>query len=177
MRAVVLGLAPSALLYEPDNRLLIGVNDAEKYHKVNHLIVIDPPRAFSKERLNIIKKSTPELFLSQLNDWNFIKNYKQIKLASCRSQLDEINYENVYPYSIMSPYVAIIHAYKLGAKEITLYGVDITDHETLSNPIKKERVLTDIKALNLFLQRRGIELNVFNKSSLLSQCLKYLTDK
>lgn len=177
MKVVVIGLSPTAALYKPDLRLRIGVNDVEKYHKVNHLIVIDKITAFTQARLNTIKNSTPDVFLSNLEEWNFMQQFKKINFANCRSHLDQIETENVYPYSIMSPYIAIVHAYKIGAKEITLYGVDINDHKTLSDPIKKDRILRDIKALYLYLKKKNVNLLVYNKSSLLSSVLEYLSDE
>lgn len=176
-RAVILGTAPSVRLYEPDNGFKIGVNDINKFVNVNHLVILDNPSRFTKERLSIINKSNPDILISHINLWSYKKNFHQIKLASNRSSITQINEPNVYPYSIMSPYVAIIHAYKLGFDDIMIYGVDLTNHEFLSDNYKQKRVLKDISTLNNYFVKNNIKLRVFNKSSILSQVLDYCTDK
>ena len=176
MKAVVLALSPSVALYKPDTRLKIGVNDVEKYHHVDHLIVVDREICFTNERLKTIRSSTPDLFISPCEEWSYMKNFQLIKLASFRSSVEQMDDVGIYPYSIMSPFVAIVHAYKIGATEITLYGVDINQHGTLSDSIKKERILRDINILNKFLIKKNVKLQVYNKSSLLSGILNYISN-
>jgi hypothetical protein len=65
----------------------------------------------------------------------------------------------------------------MGAKEIVLYGVDLINHHNLSVDIKQKRVITDITALYMYLLRRKVNLMVYNKSSLLSQILPYLSNE
>ena len=175
-KAVVVGTGSSALACKPENSLKIGVNDVFKIISVDHLICVDYPAGFSNERLKIIKQSTPKLFISPIDEWKkyFPTNFAEIKLASFRSELSEIEKENVYPYSIMSPYVGIVHAYKLGCKEIILYGVDLVNHKTLSEELKTNRILRDIQALNIYLQSKNVSLKVYNKSSKLSEVLNHI---
>ena len=174
MTAEILGLAPSVTAYKPSGNITIGVNDIFKICSVDHLIVIDNPNQFNNKRKNTILQSTPKLFISQINTWNRMKNFHLIKLANVRGSVSQIEQHNIYPYSIMSPYVAIVHAYKLGATEIIIYGVDLLNHKSLTGDSKIKRVLTDISTLNQYLIKKNVSLKVYNKSSRLSSILDHI---
>jgi hypothetical protein len=66
--------------------------------------------------------------------------------------------------------VACILAYKLGAKEIVLHGVDLIDHPHIKGH-SKEKALLDYKNLNKAFNSRGVKLFVGSKDSSLSNFL------
>jgi len=177
MKVVILGTGDSVNAYKPCNCVTIGVNDVFKFYPTNHLLCLDYPQAFTKERLETIRNSTPDLFVTCMPEWEkwFKDKIQIIKLATFRSEISQIE-QDVYPYSIMSPFVAMVHAYKIGAKEIVIYGVDLLNHQHLSQDVKVTRILRDVKMLNDYFIKKGINMKVFNRSSALSDVLPAISE-
>ncbi|NCC70971.1 hypothetical protein EOM09_05295 [bacterium] len=146
-RAHILGLGETVLNFlKIDNSdIVIGVNDICRYipeNLIDYLIVLDPYKektqtiikGYNDKRtdvFSIIKQTKPKIaFLSQLNCWENCYNFRKIELIDypdipCNiSKLDS----NGYLWSHNSPFIGVIHAYKLGCKEIILWGVDFINH-------------------------------------------------
>jgi hypothetical protein len=171
MKINVLGLGDSLEHYVPDNNITIGVNDIHKHIKTDYVVCIDHMTAFSKDRLEVIMKTKCKGFYSQIVDWGLIiPNFKFIEFNTGRGLLHKLDNDK-FCYSNNSPFVACILAYKLGAKEIILHGVDLIDHPHIKGN-SKEKALLDYKNLNKALKSRGVKLFVGSKDSSLSNFLE-----
>ena len=165
----VIGLGNSAHRYNGKG-ISIGVNDCWSIHPCDYVVCVDKPERFNDEpdRLVTIKASKPILFFSHLDEWMFMNGFIQMNLASHRGDLSEI--DTKYPYSISSSYCAVGIAYKLGAKQIDIYGVDMNDHKTIKDAIKDSEVRR-FRELFKVLQGKGVRVRV-TKESVLSEFIK-----
>ncbi len=173
MRVSVLGLGRTLEKYHKWDGLevTIGVNDIFKYHSTDFLILLDMPRRFTKERLKTILSSQSARIVSHLPDWDkHFKSVDRITLTSARGDLTQLD-GDAYPYSCNSPFVACVLAYRLGAKEIVLYGVDFTDHKSLSDDTHIKMIHRHYRDLYNELKRRGVSLSVCSKESRLSEVI------
>jgi hypothetical protein len=114
--------------------LSIGVNDCFKFgHHPDTLLIINSPVKFEptrkngyNDRLHTIKKTKPKKFVTNDREsWKrYFPNAEEIVLRPFHKYLrkDQIC------YSKTSPFVALSYAFKLGAKDIILWGVDMIDH-------------------------------------------------
>jgi len=163
----VLGLGESLKEYKPSGNKTIGVNDIWKHYSVDYLICIDRPSGFSKERFKTILNSKPIKFFSHLEDWKIYNpNFELMILTSPRGSLDNIEGTGIC-YSNNSMFVAVVMAYKLGAKEINIFGADFNTHPNFQDN-KIHTTLKDFKKLFLYLKSKGIKINI-SKGSKLNQ--------
>lgn len=157
MKIKVLGLGESIANYTPDNCTTIGVNDIYKLHKTDYLVCIDSPRRFSENRKETIIQSTPKKFFTHIEEWHpLVMNYQKIKLQSPRGYFFGIDRKEIC-YGLSSPIVACVIAYKMGAKEIELFGVDFNSHPNFSDD-KLENAIKDYVKLSNVLKQRGVKL-------------------
>lgn len=155
----------------------VGVNDIFRYCYVDHVVILDYPSRFTPERLDVIKKSTPLSVITHIAEWQkYFSNVQVIKLAKFRGDISELD-TLAYPYSISSPYVACVHAYKLGASEIIMHGVDYTEHPTLSESDKLKTTKRNFYDLFVALQKRGVGLFVSSNGSALSSVIPVYTER
>lgn len=170
MRASVLGMGSSLLAYKEidhKNDIIVGVNDVGKHHKLDYLILVDPPTRFNKERLSVII-NTDASIITIFPEWErHFKFIYLVKPAQVRSDLSLLD-SDYYVYSISSPFVAAVHAYKLGASEIVMYGVDFTTHKALSKPDKLKKIQRDFYNLMLELKKRNVGLYIGSPESALN---------
>lgn len=170
MDAVVLGTGPSISLWKPDGRTVFGVNDVGRFAAVDYLVCIDKPGVFTKDRLEVIKNTECREFITHVPEWEGLhKSYKKIEIFG-RGKIDLLDSDKII-YSNNSTFVAAVIAYKYGAKNITLYGVDFTGHPTLSLTHKTARALKDFEALYKALSDRDIGLFVASDQSKLAGVL------
>ena len=142
----------------PENIVLIGCNAVEKYFLVDYLVVVNEEPTFPLERWNYIK-NTNSVVYSHLN--LNVKNLIKFELGT-----PELNLEDEkYSFSTTSPYMAIIHAYKMGFKNIYIIGVDFINHK-LSHRL--ERINEDYTNLYSELQKKGVNLWNLSERSLLT---------
>lgn len=171
----VLGLGETILDYKPGNET-VGVNDIFKFHKIDHLLVMDKPNRFSKERLSTILLSTPKKFYSNVKDetgyvWEkLVKNFVPIETERGRGFVNTLDSKE-FSISNNSTFTACVLAYKLGAKKIVMYGVDFINHPHLSAENSFSNVLNHFKTLKSALNNRGVELFVSSKKSRLSEII------
>ena len=152
------------------NDLTIGVNDiAAEFPAVDHVVCIDDPKAFNKERLDSILSTKCKGFYSQVESWKTIPNFKLLKFQSGRGIIRDLDSEET-PYSISSPFVAAVIAYKLGAKEIVFHGVDFRTHVNFTDH-RKEKALREIKELCVELIKKEVDCFVGSDWSELSRFL------
>lgn len=129
----VIGLGDSLKEYKPGGyELSIGVNDVWRYIKTEALVVLDYPKVFTPERLNVINKSTPNDFFSQIVVWDVRSDFRKIDIIPGYPDREvNLNIAGFYK-SFCSPFVAVQIAYKIyKAQEIHLFGVDLVNHPHL----------------------------------------------
>jgi len=159
--------------------LSIAVNDAFKWgHPADWLLVCNWPMKFTSHRLNIIKNSTPKQFFSSVDQWStWFPNMVKIRLSSWDGHLYK-DRPDFFTSSHTSPIIAMSMAYKQGAKDIILWGVDFVDHGTFNpeNPQTKTEVRT-YKAMCEALKKEGVNVWLGAKGSLLEEFLPIWTTK
>lgn len=166
MKIDVLGLGESINRFNHSRNITIGVNDIFKHHSVDYLCIVDVPNKFTKERLHTILLSTPKKFFTQLDEWQpLVNNYQKIKFANGRGNLKDLNNRELFCYSNNSTFVACVIAFKLGAKEIYLYGADFNNHPNFSEN-SLNRVEKDFNDLYNALLTFGCTLYVTKESCL-----------
>lgn len=170
MTIEVLGLGETVSTFKPNENVTVGVNDIFKFHPVQHLILADGPKKFREpDRFKTIIQSTPEKFYC-FEPWpvlNFVRIHKALRGRGRTEDLDT----NGFIYSISSPFIACVLAYKLGGKNIIMHGVDFNTHNCLSKPHTLKKVIDDFKTLNLAFKVRGVSLFVSSRESALSKVL------
>lgn len=173
MKINVLGLGDTLKHYVNDGSICIGVNDIQRYHNTDYVVCVDSPDVFKPERLEGIKASKCIGFYTQLEDWTkLVQNINIIEFNRGRGLVEEID-TNRFCYSNNSPYVACVLAYKLGATEIVLWGVDFNDHPHL-NGSARDKSFRDYKELQKALNKRGVSISCGHSDSYLSTILRPL---
>lgn len=163
----VLGLGPSLSEYTTDRcNVTIGVNDIARFHECDFIVIADPINRFTPERRRIIVNSKCVAVVSHYAEWNqHVKNFRHITLAPGRGVLTKLD-SSLFVFSNNSPFIATVLAYKLGAKRINLFGVDLTTHPNLGRESMLERAVGDFKKLNDVLRERGVRMHVTRSSAL-----------
>ena len=158
MKIAVLGLSPSLNLFTPDYDYSIGVNDIWRHVKTNAVVCLDHRKAFNYDRMSIIDTCTPEIFYTQIINYDTRPDFQLIKLTRgfpdtfCNLDIPEIN------KSLCSPFVACGIAYKYhNAKEIHVFGVDLLSHPSLDLKMR-ERIKVHFINLKFALLQKGCEL-------------------
>ena len=158
MKIAVLGLGPSLNLFTPDYDYSIGVNDIWRHVKTNAVVCLDHRKAFSFERMAIIDTCKPEIFYTQIVNYDTRPDFQLIALTKtfpdtfCNLDIPEIN------KSLCSPFVACGVAWKFYTpKEIHVYGVDLIQHNNLDLKMRM-RIKTHFINLKFALLQKGCEL-------------------
>lgn len=163
----ILGLGES-IQYFPKNMEVdtLGVNDVYRYVQTDRLVCIDPQKRFTPERLEVIKKSTPRIFYSHLEEWSFMPGFQKIDLAPYAGILDSKIY-----HSNNSVFVGVSLGYQLGYTEMVLYGADFRDHKLVANQDNRKKIIDDFASLSLRLKERGVNVSVASSDSILQEVL------
>lgn len=165
MIANILGLGESIKHYTKNkDEITIGVNDIYRYFEVDYFICVDRPHKFEDIRLNAIIDNPAPLY-THLSDWHKLRNnVKLIELSTGRGTLKELD-SYKFCHSNNSTYIAVILAYKLGATQINLYGVDFNSHKHIKDNVL-EVAINDFKALFKELRSKQIKINITKESKL-----------
>ena len=130
---IIIGCGMSALAVKDldlGDILTIGVNDAGGVRPLDYLTIVDALGQFTPDRLKTIIGTACSGFIAVNSD--FDKHFKnvptyKIELGDLNlSHLDKYLYPNKIDYSNTSTYMAVIEAYKMGASEIGIIGLDFT---------------------------------------------------
>jgi hypothetical protein len=168
----VIGKGESKEFFKHDGNITIGVNDVNKWIKTDHIVVVDPMDAYKEQHETY--RSSKAMFWSQNEDnKNYVKNFTLIELARGRGVLDEFDSDR-FVYSITSPFVAVHLAYKLGAKNIVMWGVDFNTHPNFDTDSLRNRALKDFGNLRKKLNERGVNFYVGHEMSMFSSILPVL---
>ncbi len=135
--------------------------------------MVDPPRIFSPERRKQIIEHPARLVTSCLEWHGYRQNVQSIQLTNRRFDLTLLHRKESYPHSVLSPFVAVVHAYFMGATEIHVNGVDIYGHHALDRPDKIEIIRKSFRELRDRLAGLGVPLLLAtNKDGALQGVLK-----
>ena len=137
-KIAILGTGPSIHEFDPEGYdWSIGVNDIWKFYHSDDLVCLDLPSAFKRDRLKIINESKPVRFFSQIVDWDIRPDFVKIDISpGYPDRICNIDRFRWYEKSFCSPFVAVQIAYRFyAAREIHLFGVDMTAHPHLDQDI------------------------------------------
>ena len=154
--------------------LYVGVNDCA--YPVDHLICIDPPFVFEHSRRDSIVKHPAKLF-THLPQWGNLRQAELIQLSTVRHNVDDLKTKQAYPYSNNSPFVAVCHAFFMGANLIVMSGVDMVSHQSLSQPKKVEAIQKHYSLLHAELKRNGCRLYLLKRFGILSDVIPIWANK
>ena len=168
----VIGKGESKEFFKNDGNITIGVNDVNKWIKTDHIVVVDPMDAY-KEGHETFRNSNAMFWSQNEDNRNYVKNFTLIELARGRGVLDEFDSDR-FVYSITSPFVAVHLAYKLGAKNIVMWGVDFNTHPCFDTDSLRNRALKDFGNLRKKLNERGVNFYVGHEMSMFSSILPVL---
>lgn len=156
----VIGLGPSATLHRTSANFTIGVNDAARRHRLNALVLADPPARFPPDRLRWITGSGAATVFSHYPEWGSrLPGLQLLQLAHGRGRLGTLD-AGPLPYSNNSTFLAAVVAHRLGARIINLWGVDLSAHPVLGRDATLAVAVADFVALGRELRRRGVALRV-----------------
>ncbi len=106
--------------------ITIGVNDVPKLFTPTYLAVTDHPQRFAIPRRKLIMESESKAVFTCTKGWRG-KNIVMFELGS--RKVHNLDNPDKVDHFMNSPYVATGIAYKMGAKNIGIIGVDFTsDH-------------------------------------------------
>lgn len=104
--------------------ITIGVNDVSAMFDPTYLLVTDHPGRFYGSRKDLVQNSKAKHLFTCVKGWrhpslvHFELGSKELRNLDSKSKIDHF---------LNSPYVAVGLAYKMGAKNIGLIGVDFTN--------------------------------------------------
>lgn len=144
---IVFGLGKSVKLLSRQDAMLhyntIGVNDIDKYHTVDHLVIPDPDTRFTEDRLKIIAATQAQtVWLKEARtfqglEWHpDVRHYKISCAWTDATQTIEFKLDgDTIPYHYTSPFMSTVIAWKyLQAERIGILGMDLLrDHHMHSN--------------------------------------------
>lgn len=166
---IVFGLGKSVRLISRQDAMLyyntIGVNDVDKFHTVNHLVVVDKWERFPDDRRSIISATQADtIWLKEARTFVGLENHPDIRYfkLSCawtdkQMSIPQKMDDERIPYHYTSPFLGVMIAWKyLRAKRIGILGMDLlSDHHMRDNwtPVNEGFAL-----LREELLKRGTEL-------------------
>lgn len=151
--------------------LSIGVNDAFKFcYPTDYLLCCNWPTKFPIHRLNIIKASRPKTFYSNVEQWRaFFPGMVKIRLNSWDGHLYPTRRDE-FSSAHTSPFIAMSMAYKQGAKDIILWGVEFISHSTYDQHNPQTRAEVKVyKQMVESLNREGVNVWLGKEGSLLEE--------
>jgi hypothetical protein len=150
----------------------IGVNDCFKFgHQVDYLLCVNAPFKFLPtkannytDRLSTIRKSNPQKFLTSLcYEW---RKYRQdLQCMKIQRFGKHLNKESVY-HTRSSTFIAMSWAYKQGAKDIILWGVDFLNHADF--PVEQRATQFEIEEYRRFadmIEKEGTKVWIGNENT------------
>jgi hypothetical protein len=135
----------------------IGVNDCWKFGKpTDALLICNRPEQFIRDRFQTIINSKPKEFYSHKANWSqWFPNWKKVNLVPWYGTLHK---GQIYE-SQTGPFIAMSLAYKLGATDIILWGVDFKNHWLFndSNPETAKEVKVYLELIEC-LKQQGVNM-------------------
>jgi hypothetical protein len=165
MKIDVLALGESIADFSDSGNLTIGVNDIAKHHQCDFIVTADSPSRFTSQRLQTIVHSKCIAVVSHYPEWrSLVQNFRHINLLKGRGNIDL--HSSKFSYSNNSAFIACVLAFKLGAKVITMYGVDLVTHPNLGRKALLDTARKDFKNLRAAMKLHDVILQVSQTSQL-----------
>ena len=155
------------ILEYKDNFITIGVNDVPAMFDPTYMVVTDHMNRFPLNRRKLVMESKCRYMFTCVKGWRR-PNVVMFELGS-RKQLN-LDAPNLVDHYMNSPFVAANIAYKLGAKNIGLIGVDFTDNHFYardgSHTLVKMKRLREVKEAYgiLYANMKKNNVNLYNLS-------------
>lgn len=122
---IVCGLGTSlSLLAKPNDFITIGVNDIERMFTPTFLLLANVRTEFPKSRFYFIEHTKAKEVFSCYPV--FVDNIEEVAYRLGDYRKADIDSDKGIDYSVVSTYIATIIAYRLGAKNIGIIGMDLT---------------------------------------------------
>ena len=155
-------------LLHPLDFQTIGVNNIQQFIKTDYIVCVDLPK--------IICESECRKFYSPYIAWLDLQPYFKLMPLSKdgRGNLTNLNNRRIC-YSNNSAFVAVVKAFKKGAKRIIIYGADFLTHPDLSKELMRKRAVNDFINLHRELNKRGVDLFVGSKKTALYPAIPLIT--
>jgi glycosyltransferase involved in cell wall biosynthesis len=112
-------------LTNPGDHITIGVNDVGRLFDPTYLVVVNPRTQFKHDRFRYVEQSNALVLFTQLDLGRVRPPVVRFRLGPYGGM--EIG-ADVLPHTQNSPYVAVCLAAHMGARQIGLIGVDLTDN-------------------------------------------------
>ena len=177
---LICGLGPSfdtINLEDYKDYIKIGVNDIESKFKPDYLVIVDRINTFKgKRRDTIINTTCNTIFVNNDQFSRELGNFNHQALVSINLiniNKDEGLFTNKIHFSNNSTFIACDIARLMGAKEISMIGVDFTDNKSLDNPKQIQRINADFNKLQKAFLTKGVKLYNLSKNSKLNLQTKY----
>ena len=170
---VVCGCGMSLLDFEPHYKdfITIGVNDVPKLFDPTYNLVTDHPNRFNEGRKKIINEGDYKYLFTCVGGW---RHPRMVHFELGAKGAKHLDIPDKVDHFLNSPYTAINVAYKLGAKNIGIVGVDFTDGHFYSpkdgaHSLSRMRYLSDLKwgynHIKQELAKRDVQLYNLSKQS------------
>ena len=125
-KIVVCGCGMSLLEFKEHHQdfITIGVNDVPALFDPTYLVITDHPVRFSKTRQDLVNGSNVKAMLTCVKGW---RHERMAMFQLGKKGVGNLNDPNLVDHFLNSPYTAINIAYKMGAREIGIVGVDFSE--------------------------------------------------
>lgn len=125
-KIVICGCGQSLLGFEPHHKdfITIGVNDVPQLFDPTYLVVTDHPNRFNEERKKFINNSKARHLFTCVGGW---AHPKLVHFELGKKGSAHLDVPDKVDHFLNSPYTSINIAYKMGASNIAIVGVDFTD--------------------------------------------------
>jgi hypothetical protein len=182
----VLGLGPGIEKYKNTGKIYtVGVNNIHDYYNSDVVICLDKIGSFDVEKFKTIRYCKPELFISQLREWSYIRDCSLIelddKIPGRGGLLDKLDYDlPVYPFHVDSTFTAVCFAYRFlkierfkynKSQSIIMFGCRFYGHSQLQHFIKE--IQNCYSTLFIELKKRNVTLYNADPESALKDILPF----
>jgi len=125
-KIIVCGCGMSLLDFKEhhSNYITIGVNDVPAAFDPTYLVITDHPVRFSKVRQDLVNNSKVKAMLTCVKGW---RHERMVKFELGKKGISDLDNPDKVDHFLNSPYAAVNIAYKMGARNIGLIGVDFTE--------------------------------------------------
>lgn len=178
---IVCGCGESAvLLKDLSKNVIIGVNDIGRIYQPNYLVVVNDKISFKPERWAFIENTQASIVFTH------IRGLPVDESKRCIITLGKYGHSDLdkpaVDYTNNSPYIGVIIAYKMGARNIGLLGVDFTPNhffaKTGDHPLsrKTNAINNEYIMLGESLAKKGVGFYNLSPNSKINVQKMYLDD-